>query len=90
LKQNLQARLQSQIDDVIGNVDRLPSLDDRANMPLVEATLLELMRYHTVAPLSVPRETACDVEVCGYFIPKGAMVSYFRVLVYRTFFGLLL
>jgi cytochrome P450 len=69
----IQSQIQKEIDSVVPR-SRLPSLDDRPNLPYLEATILELMRRRTVAPLSIPRETSCDTEVSGYFIPAKSMV----------------
>jgi len=70
-----QTKLHDEIDRVVGKSGRLPSLDDRPNLPLFDATILELMRYHTVAPLSVPRENWSDVELYGHVIPTKTMVG---------------
>ena len=43
-------------------------------LPYVEATILELMRYKTLAPFAVPHRTMKDTEVGGYFVPAGATV----------------
>lgn len=40
---DLMKRVQDEIDEVVGQ-GRLPSLDDRVNLPLCEATLRESMR----------------------------------------------
>lgn len=70
----VQARLQGQVDEVIGQ-DRYPRTTDRPMMPYVEACLLELFRYQSTLPILVPRETVNDTELCGYQIPKGTWVS---------------
>jgi len=70
---NVQKRLQEEIDSVVDR-GRLPSLDDRTKLPYVEATILEVMRLRTIAPLAIPRETICDTEVSGYSIPKNTGV----------------
>ena len=44
------------------------SLAHRENLPYTEAVLHEAMRIYPVAPLALPRETSCDVELrtCMY------------------------
>ncbi|XP_071808271.1 steroid 17-alpha-hydroxylase/17,20 lyase-like [Asterias amurensis] len=69
----IQERIAQEIDDVIGR-DRLPSLDDKGNLPYVEATLLEILRFGSVAPLGVPHSTLVDTTLNGYKIKKGTMV----------------
>jgi len=71
---NVQSRLQEEVDSVVG-CDRLPSLADEANMPYIQAFILETMRRRTLAPLSVFRATVCDTQVGDYFVPRGAMAS---------------
>jgi len=82
---DVQKRLQDEIDSVIGvstedeprndtSGRRLPSLADRSRLPFVEATILEMMRYQTITPLSIPRETIGEGEIQGYKIPTGTMV----------------
>jgi len=66
-------RLQTELDDVVPR-DRLPSMEDKAKLPYMEASILEIMRIRMVAPLGVPHTTLCDTELCGYKIPSDAMV----------------
>ena len=72
----LQARLHQEIDSVVGTGTgcRLPSLADQTKMPYLEATILEVMRYKSIAPMSVPHETSQESKVNGYTIPPGTMV----------------
>lgn len=74
---DVQRRMHEEIDSVL--VDRhgrqLASLADRTRLPYVEATILELMRFKTIVPLSVPRETVQDSVVEGYTIPAQTMVN---------------
>jgi cytochrome P450 len=46
----VQARAQQELDEVIGH-DRLPSLNDRDKLPYLNALVLEVIRWHTVAPI---------------------------------------
>ncbi|EGN99056.1 hypothetical protein SERLA73DRAFT_168607 [Serpula lacrymans var. lacrymans S7.3] len=68
-----QKAAQAEIDAVIGS-DRLPTLADRAALPYVEALSKEVMRWHTVAPLSIPHASTKDDIHNGYLIPKGSYV----------------
>ena len=62
--------------DIDSQVPRecLPSLADRPHLPFVEATILEVMRIRTVAPL-VLHAASYDTTVGGYFIPANTMAS---------------
>jgi len=43
-------------------------------LPYIEATILELLRYKTIAPLTV-HSALKNTEVGGYFVPVGTTVS---------------
>ncbi|KAG9124232.1 hypothetical protein FRC07_012323 [Ceratobasidium sp. 392] len=45
------AKLQAELDSVLGNAERLPSIEDREHMPYVRNTILELLRWQPVTPL---------------------------------------
>ena len=49
-------RIQAEIDSVVPK-GRLPSMEDKPNLPYTEAALLEVMRLKTVAPLGLPHTT---------------------------------
>ncbi|KAG8737509.1 hypothetical protein FRC10_008089 [Ceratobasidium sp. 414] len=68
-----QIKAQREIDAVIG-VDRLPTAEDRANLPYVNALVLEVLRWQPILPLAIPHICSQDNEYRGYHIPKGAIV----------------
>ncbi|KAI1658689.1 cytochrome P450 [Daldinia decipiens] len=69
----VQVKAREEIDRVIGT-HRLPTFDDRQNLPYIETVVTEAFRWHPVGPLGVPR-VATEDDICdGYFIPKGALV----------------
>ncbi|XP_038061785.1 cytochrome P450 2U1-like [Patiria miniata] len=70
---DIQEKVAKEIDDVLGH-DTLPSLDDRGSMPYTEATVLEIFRQGSVAPLGVPHSTMSDTTLAGYNIPKDTTV----------------
>ena len=45
-------RCKREIDDVIGR-ERAPSMKDKASMPYVEATILEVQRMSNIVPFGV-------------------------------------
>ena len=61
----VQAKVAAELDSVVGR-DRLPSLNDRDNLPYTTATLYEVMRYSNLVPLAVPHATSTDVEFGEY------------------------
>lgn len=69
----VQKKAQEEIDRVVGR-DRLPNSSDRPNLPYIDATVKEVLRWHPVAPMGLPHTSTAD-DVCeGYFIPKDSMV----------------
>ncbi|KAH7161080.1 cytochrome P450 [Dactylonectria macrodidyma] len=71
---DVQARAQKEIDAVIG-IDRLPTWDDRANLPYIRGVVEETLRW-APSPLSaaVPHSAKEDDVYNGMIIPKGSMV----------------
>lgn len=67
------ARLQAELDDVLG--DRVPTAEDAARLPWLEACFKEAMRVYPPV-WHLPRLTAEDDEIGGYRIPKGTRVLF--------------
>ena len=65
--------LQEELKREIGT-DQLPTLEDRSKLPLLQATVLEVLRKATVIPLALPHYTTEDSTVAGYYIPKDTTV----------------
>ncbi|GAB6023740.1 Cytochrome P450 2 sub R member 1 [Chamberlinius hualienensis] len=70
--QEIQKKVQDEIDKVIGQ--REPSYNDRNNTPYTEATICELHRVISLAPLTIPHRVTEDTTLNGYNIPKDTMV----------------
>jgi cytochrome P450 len=66
-------KAQAEIDAVIGQ-DRLPSFADREKLPYINALVLEVMRWHSVTPTSIPHRVMEDNIHEGYMIPKGTLI----------------
>ncbi|XP_051652697.1 cytochrome P450 2J2-like isoform X2 [Manacus candei] len=73
LHPEIQARVQAEIDAVIGQA-RQPVLEDRNNMPYTNAVIHEVQRKANIVPFNVPRMAAKDTILDGFFIPKGTML----------------
>lgn len=58
-----QEDIQKQLDEVLG--ERSPSLNDRPNLPLVQAAIVETLRVGNTAPLAVPHLTITETTLCG-------------------------
>ncbi|KAF7790516.1 hypothetical protein EIP86_001472 [Pleurotus ostreatoroseus] len=63
-------KAQAQLDVVVGR-DRLPTFNDRMQLPYIEAIVKEVLRWRPSAPIGVPRRASQDDWYKGYFIPKG-------------------
>ncbi|XP_045203535.1 cytochrome P450 2U1-like [Mercenaria mercenaria] len=70
---NIQSKLQRKVDEVISK-DKTPSVSDKVNLPYVEATILEALRFGSVVPLSVPHAVLHDTMFKGYKIPGHATI----------------
>ncbi|XP_019641598.1 PREDICTED: cytochrome P450 2U1-like [Branchiostoma belcheri] len=71
---DIQAKVQEEIDQVLGG-GGTPTMADRKKMPYTEATIEEVLRYATVAPLTVDHATSRDTTLNGYYIPKDTLVQ---------------
>ncbi|XP_029285242.1 cytochrome P450 2J2-like [Cottoperca gobio] len=69
----IQAKVQTEIDKVIGQ-SRQPSMDDRTNLPYIDAVLHEIQRMGNIVPLSLPHVTNKEIQLGGYTIPKGVII----------------
>ena len=50
------------------------SLQDRDKLPLLEATILEVLRMSSFMPFALPHCTTRDTSLSGYTLPKGTIV----------------
>nr|QTC11261.1 cytochrome P450 303A1 [Phenacoccus solenopsis] len=69
----VQKKAQEEIDRVVGR-DRMPTLNDRPNMPYIESIVLESVRVFMGRTFSIPHRALRDTTLQGYYIPKDTMV----------------
>ncbi|KAK0193918.1 cytochrome P450 [Armillaria mellea] len=69
----VQAKAQAELDAVVGHA-RLPNFDDRAQLPYINAVVLEALRWNPVVPMGVPHRSVTEDVYRGYYIPAGATV----------------
>lgn len=69
----VQNKIFEEIQYVVGS-SRFPNLDDRKNMPYLEATIRETFRLIPLNPLGLPRRCTEDTYFNGYFIPKDTII----------------
>ncbi|KIL53882.1 hypothetical protein M378DRAFT_174541 [Amanita muscaria Koide BX008] len=68
-----QRKAQMEIDQFVGK-ERLPTYEDRASLPYVEALYREFQRWRPVTPLGVLHTATDDDMYKGFYIPKGTLV----------------
>ncbi|XP_049770450.1 probable cytochrome P450 304a1 [Schistocerca cancellata] len=73
LHPEVQTKVHLEIDSVVGR-GRLPTLDDRPNLPYFEATIREALRRKTAVPLSVAHASTAEATLNGYTLPKGTIL----------------
>jgi cytochrome P450 len=69
----VQKKAREEIDRVVGN-GRLPTFEDRENLPYVEAIVSEALRWHPIAPLAIPHVVEQDDIYEGFLFPKGTLI----------------
>ncbi|KAL1721917.1 cytochrome P450 [Schizophyllum commune] len=69
----VQARLQQEIDNVVGE-GRLPDAKDAEHLPYLNAVIQETHRFLNVTPLAIPHRATKDLYYKGYLIPEGATI----------------
>ncbi|CAG9824744.1 unnamed protein product [Phaedon cochleariae] len=70
LNPEVQVKAQKEVDAVVGK-DRMPSLDDRPNLPYVECVVMESLRMFGGRAFTVPHRALRDTSLSGYHIPKS-------------------
>ncbi|CAG2253905.1 unnamed protein product [Mytilus edulis] len=70
---DVQLKCRAEILEAIGD-SRLPKLSDREDLSYVNATLHEIQRIATTAPMAVPHTTLEDIYIEGKLIPKKSIL----------------
>jgi cytochrome P450 len=66
-------KVKSELDEVIGT-GRLPTMEDKANLPYLDCVIKEVYRWNPPGPLGGIHSNLRDDEYNGYLIPKGSFV----------------
>lgn len=59
-----------------GNAERLPTFDDRIDLPYTTATVKEAFRWRPFAEIGVPHLLIQDDEYEGYKFPAGTLFTW--------------
>jgi Cytochrome P450 len=76
---DVQSKMQQEIDSVVPR-NELPRLSNKSQLPYVEATMYEIMRFKTLVPLSLFHETKCDTTVAKFHVPAKTTVSVMMLM----------
>uniref|UniRef100_A0A672IQL9 Cytochrome P450 2K1-like n=1 Tax=Salarias fasciatus TaxID=181472 RepID=A0A672IQL9_SALFA len=68
----IQDKVQEELSRVVGN--RQVRVDDRKNLPYIDAVIHETQRLANIVPMSLPHKTSRDVTFQGFFIKKDTSV----------------
>ncbi|KAL0096762.1 hypothetical protein J3Q64DRAFT_1709302 [Phycomyces blakesleeanus] len=71
----VQKKICDEIDRFFAKFNRLPTFSDRDEFPYMCAVLRENIRFRSVTTFGIPHFTSEDIELQGYFIPKGTVVA---------------
>ncbi|MES2789576.1 MAG: cytochrome P450 [Planctomycetota bacterium] len=74
------ARVYAEVDEVLGG--RTPTAEDLPRLQEVEHVLLESMRLYPPAFI-VGREALADMELAGYYCPRGTTILMPQAIVHR-------
>ena len=70
---DIQNKAQDELDKVIGR-DRMPDVEDKVDLPYINALIKETLRCNPTLPYAVPHGCIKDDEYKGMFIPKGSVI----------------
>jgi len=65
----VQERAQEELDRVVGG-DRLPTFEDRKNLPYIDGIVKEAWRWNPVGPMGLTHKSEEDIVYGEYVIPK--------------------
>ncbi|XP_060947720.1 cytochrome P450 2K1-like [Limanda limanda] len=68
----IQDQVQEELSRVIGS--RQVQVEDRKNLPFLDAVIHETQRLANIVPMALPHKTSQDVTFQGHFIKKGTTV----------------
>ncbi|KAI0260509.1 cytochrome P450 [Gloeopeniophorella convolvens] len=70
---DVQKKAQAELDSVVGS-ERLPTFEDREQLPYINAIVKEILRWGPATPLAGHHRLMQDDFQDGYFVPEGSAV----------------
>jgi len=70
---DIQKKAQKQIDRVVG-MDRLPTFEDREDLPYINYILKEILRWQPATPLGAPHHLTGEDHYNGHYMPAGSTI----------------
>jgi cytochrome P450 len=74
----VEAQVLNELDSVLG--DRSPTADDLPQLAHLDRVIKETMRLYPPAPGVFTRQSIADVEIGGYQLPVGSLVTLFSAV----------
>ncbi|KAK4258226.1 hypothetical protein QN277_007698 [Acacia crassicarpa] len=71
---NKMAKSRTELQQVLGKSSVKLEESMVSNLPFIQAVIKETLRLHPPAPLLIPHKANCDVELCGFLVPKNAQI----------------
>ncbi|KAI0057847.1 cytochrome P450 [Artomyces pyxidatus] len=73
LHPDIRKKAQQELDSVLHG-ERLPTFEDQAALPYLDAVVKEVLRWRPAVPMGIPHRLLTDDEYQGYYIPSGTTV----------------
>ncbi|XP_077204303.1 cytochrome P450 2J2-like isoform X2 [Paroedura picta] len=70
---DIQDKVHKEIEDVLDS-SQLFRYQDQKKLPYTKAVIHEILRFQYILLIGLPRQSSKDVNMCGFFIPKGALI----------------
>ncbi|XP_071422831.1 cytochrome P450 2J6-like [Pithys albifrons albifrons] len=71
---DIQEKVQKELDAVL-SPSHLICFEDRKKLPYTNAVIHEILRFSSIALITIPREAVRDTTILGYQIPKGTLIT---------------
>lgn len=73
------SKVRNEVRDLVATSDQSelphrPGLADKAALPFTQASILELLRYVSIAPFTVPHQSLVDTTIAGHKVPRDTEV----------------